>query len=112
MDTIRATVAGRGAVVCCLSGGRWGLGARGRRVGARTSTLSPALTAWVSRLAVEVPFDQIPAVVHAPEAVVTRETAYVTYHQTRMPYPTYHVRGLPVGSGRVEGPAKRWSKPD
>ena len=39
----------------------------------------------------------------AAQAVVTRDTAYVTYHQTRMPYPTYPARGLPMGSGRVEG---------
>lgn len=42
----------------------------------------------------------------AAQAVVTRETAYVTYHQTRMQYPTYQARGLPIGSGRVEGACK------
>lgn len=41
-------------VVCPAGHGGWALG---------PSTLSPALTAWVSRLAVEIPFDQIPALV-------------------------------------------------
>lgn len=42
----------------------------------------------------------------AAHAVVTRETAYFRYHATRLHYPTYRARGLPIGSGQVEGACK------
>ncbi len=38
-----------------------------------------------------------------PQAVAACATAYATYHQTRMQYPTYVICGLPMGSGRMEG---------
>ena len=45
----------------------------------------------------------LPPLPAAAQAVVTRETGYFTYHRARMQYPAYRARGLPIGSGRVEG---------
>ncbi len=42
----------------------------------------------------------------AAQAVVTRETAYFRYQETRLHYPTYRARGRPIGSGPVEGACK------
>jgi hypothetical protein len=56
-----------------------------------------------------------PVVVHqtpAPNAdalkVLQRERGYFTANALRMPYPVFRKRGLPVGSGAMEGGAKTY----
>ena len=47
----------------------------------------------------------------AAQAVVAREAAHVTCHQTRRQHPMYIARGLPIGSGRVEGACNTLAQP-
>ena len=77
---------------------------------------TPAAAAWITptlhtlKAAGPAPLLAVLAALAPPtpaaRAIVARATAYVTYHHTRMQYPTYQARGLPIGSGRVEDACK------
>jgi hypothetical protein len=81
----------------------WGAGTPAAQAGWATQRAAlqaegptPLFAAWAA----------LPPLPAAAQTVVARETAYFTYHQTRLQYPAYRARGLPIGSGPVEGACK------